>query len=662
MSLVDIDAYQCRSTTPEVVLIATIMHGPDSAAEWAVTDDGHESPSSPTFVAGGTRHAKEEEGGRSDGGTRVFQDLYDDAVSRMKRRQQREIDRELQEASEMEQKIREHSQKLRSQQQKYLRRPHAQGVIAEGLDAHLSREAGFLEKKERKKQQQAAWKQRREIFEEMAECTFSPVLYTKRRQRVGAAARSERIAAQRQSLEDPPEGPPTMWTTAYLKAEARLVKNDKVTQCQLSGVQTPPLSPRDLLNMSNSWQLNSTVAEQANDCLATSSNKPASPPKNISPLKQRCISPGKAVEASEGLAASDHQPASPRTNSPLRQHRSGYSKVAEASTGSLHTNSSPLRRRCRDSDNAAEVMQASPRANNSPLRQRGSNACSAGEAPGSSPITSYREARVLCDINAGNARSFSPISKMDPVVAAVRKPLMNPDVGHGPSLYSSLPSFLSSSAPAAATLSPSPSSSSCALTPAVGGMTPMAAVKANAGPIGVLAAPSYNSCEGVTIGSTSASGALWSKPGVVACVRPPSNGTQSQVQAGSYVPPAGSYVPPPPQLPQPSQSPGWVSPKNQHRAVQYATLPTMPSSVPTTATQTPATPAPIPIAAVTANEPWGSGSPRMHGNASAPPKLAKTPLADRTNAVVLPAGAGKVGYSLSKIPTPAPGPCLMQSW
>jgi len=104
MSLVDIDAYQCRSTTPEVVLIATIMHGPDSAAEWAVTDDGHESPSSPTFAAGGTRHAKEEEGGRSDGGTRVFQDLYDDAVSRMKRRQQREIDRELQEASEMEQK------------------------------------------------------------------------------------------------------------------------------------------------------------------------------------------------------------------------------------------------------------------------------------------------------------------------------------------------------------------------------------------------------------------------------------------------------------------------------------------------------------------------------------------------------------------------------
>lgn len=151
----------------------------------------------------------------SDGS--VFADLYHDALSRAERQDRRRAEKKANEVTQVERQRREHSQRMHRHQQMYLHRVHSDGDIFEGgHDAHLEREADHLKRRALRLQQVAEWKQQRDALEEMAECTFTPMLFTRPEQRAELVVRSECIEEERLILEgraptarrDPPQQQP----------------------------------------------------------------------------------------------------------------------------------------------------------------------------------------------------------------------------------------------------------------------------------------------------------------------------------------------------------------------------------------------------------------------------------------------------------------------
>lgn len=60
----------------------------------------------------------------------------------------------------------------------------------------------MLQRREAKRRQRAQWQHRRQDFEEMAECTFAPAIFTKPEKRAQAVQRSERLEQVRNHLEN----------------------------------------------------------------------------------------------------------------------------------------------------------------------------------------------------------------------------------------------------------------------------------------------------------------------------------------------------------------------------------------------------------------------------------------------------------------------------
>lgn len=137
--------------------------------------------------------------------TKVFDALYTDAELRSERLRKRQTEKEEKEAKEFEQQQREYMQRLRAQQKSY--QLHYGNQPSEGPDAHLVREADFLQKREQRRQRRAEWKQRKDDFAEMAECTFAPASYTSPERRAYQEARQEQLEAERRILEEPPHTP-----------------------------------------------------------------------------------------------------------------------------------------------------------------------------------------------------------------------------------------------------------------------------------------------------------------------------------------------------------------------------------------------------------------------------------------------------------------------
>mmetsp|Transcript_28583 Transcript_28583/g.66225 ORF Transcript_28583/g.66225 Transcript_28583/m.66225 type:complete len:563 (-) Transcript_28583:255-1943(-) len=152
-------------------------------------------------------HSKERKESSVTAGS-VFQDLYEDAISRMGRQQSRQSEKETREREESQRMRREHSERLRKEQQRYSQQRHSNGPIEDGFHAHLSREAYHMKRKESRRQRMSDWQKRRQDLEELAECTFAPVLSTEAAHRAREQRRCELLEAERRSLEDPPDSPP----------------------------------------------------------------------------------------------------------------------------------------------------------------------------------------------------------------------------------------------------------------------------------------------------------------------------------------------------------------------------------------------------------------------------------------------------------------------
>jgi len=160
----------------------------------------------------------------------IFQELYEDALSRSERLRTRQLEKEQEELHEAKKKQKETSDRLRAQRRRFFRRPHSAGRTPDGFAAHLLRENDFLKRRELWRQHRAAWQQRREVFEDMAECTFGPTLYTDARMRADAEARKERIEAERRCLEEPPDPPNLLRRRCHMKAAKEAARQESAEQ------------------------------------------------------------------------------------------------------------------------------------------------------------------------------------------------------------------------------------------------------------------------------------------------------------------------------------------------------------------------------------------------------------------------------------------------
>eukprot|EP00747_Dinoflagellata_sp_TGD_P165862 gnl/TRDRNA2_/TRDRNA2_187811_c0_seq1.p1 gnl/TRDRNA2_/TRDRNA2_187811_c0~~gnl/TRDRNA2_/TRDRNA2_187811_c0_seq1.p1 ORF type:complete len:835 (-),score=114.72 gnl/TRDRNA2_/TRDRNA2_187811_c0_seq1:162-2393(-) len=132
----------------------------------------------------------------------VFRDLYDDALRRVQKKRELQAERETKELQEAENQRRAARQQLQKRQQSYLKRPHSAGHIQDGFAAHIGREAEFQSRRQNRRQRQAQWLQKREEFEEMAECTFQPNIHTRQHHRELEKLRKDQIEEERKYIED----------------------------------------------------------------------------------------------------------------------------------------------------------------------------------------------------------------------------------------------------------------------------------------------------------------------------------------------------------------------------------------------------------------------------------------------------------------------------
>jgi len=131
----------------------------------------------------------------------IFNDLYADALSRVQRVRHRELERQEQELRDAHRQRAEHLQRLHATHNRYKRRTQSVGEFAEGRDAHLDREEDMLRRRVEWRHRRAAWDQQCRDLEELAECTFTPALYTKDGQRAALEERRRLVEEERERLE-----------------------------------------------------------------------------------------------------------------------------------------------------------------------------------------------------------------------------------------------------------------------------------------------------------------------------------------------------------------------------------------------------------------------------------------------------------------------------
>lgn len=131
----------------------------------------------------------------------IFNDLYADALSRVQRVRHRELERQEQELRDAHRQRAEHLQRVHATHSRYKRRTQFVGEFAEGRDAHLDREEDMLRRRVEWRHRRAAWDQQCRDLEELAECTFTPALYTKDGQRAALEERRRLVEEERERLE-----------------------------------------------------------------------------------------------------------------------------------------------------------------------------------------------------------------------------------------------------------------------------------------------------------------------------------------------------------------------------------------------------------------------------------------------------------------------------
>lgn len=132
----------------------------------------------------------------------VFRDLYSDAVRRMSEFKQRSSAKAQEQLVEAERQRNLAAHRLREHQRQYECRPHSSGPIPEGFAAHLEREARMVQRKWERARKQYEWQRRRMDLDELAECTFTPSIFTRPEDRTEATLRSEFIHQEKSRIDE----------------------------------------------------------------------------------------------------------------------------------------------------------------------------------------------------------------------------------------------------------------------------------------------------------------------------------------------------------------------------------------------------------------------------------------------------------------------------